>query len=181
MAAGSRLRYLAIIALVVVVATLSFSAGTMCRVIRLSSTTTNNKNNNLGTLPSQDSIVPTDHSDKQDAVNVTAGGEDEDDKATVAVESSSNLTMTQHTDDRLLPSGQSLFVDIRHADTNFLNSKERLVLAIKELIDEINDVFLSYHCQSLTPMEIGCVGIAAESQVSIDILCNVIISISFSF
>lgn len=166
MAAGSRLRCLAIIALVVVVATLSFSAGTICRVIRLSSTTTNNNNNHLGTLPSQDSmIVPTDHSDKQDAVNVFAGGEDEDDKATVAVESSSNLTMTQPTD-RLLPSGQSLFVDIRHVDTNFLNSKERLVLAIKELIDEINDVFLSYHCQSLTPMEIGCVGIAAESQVS---------------
>jgi hypothetical protein len=163
-AAGSRLRCLAIIALVLVVATLSFSAGTICRVIRLSSTTTNN-NNHLGTLPSQDSmIVPTDHSDKQDAVNVFAGGEDEDDKATVAVESSSNLTMTQHTDRP--PSGQSLFVDIRHADSNFLNSKERLVSAIKELIDEINDVFLSYHCQSLTPMEIGCVGIAAESQVS---------------
>ena len=164
MAAGSRLRCLAIIALVLVVATLSFSAGTICRVIRLSSTTTNNKNNNLGTLPSQDSIVPTDRSDKQDAVNVFAGGEDEDDKATVAVESSSNLTMTQHTDRP--PSGQSLFVDIRHADSNFLNSKERLVSAIKELIDEINDVFLSYHCQSLTPMEIGCVGIAAESQMS---------------
>ena len=162
MAAGSRLRCLAIIALVVIVATLSFSAGTMCRVIRLSSTT--NNNNNLGTLPSQDSmIVPTDHSDKQDAVNVIAGMED-DDEEDVAVESS-NLTMTQPTD-RLLPSGQSLFVDIRHADSNFLNSKERLVSAIKELIDEINDVFLSYHCQSLTPMEIGCVGIAAESQVS---------------
>ena len=53
MAAGSRLRYLAIIALVVVVATLSFSAGTICRVIRLSSTTTNNNSGADATVGGQ--------------------------------------------------------------------------------------------------------------------------------
>ncbi len=78
------------------------------------------------------------------------------------------IDLTSHNDDASphLPTGQSLFADIRHADTTILNSEDRLVSAMMELVKETNDVFLYCHCHALQPMGLSCVGASAESHVS---------------
>ena len=65
-----------------------------------------------------------------------------------------------------LPSGQHLLVDLKNVDPTFLNSEQQLAEAMVELaiISKVN--LLSYHCHSIVPMGVSCVGILLESHVS---------------
>jgi S-adenosylmethionine decarboxylase proenzyme len=65
-----------------------------------------------------------------------------------------------------LPAGQHLLVDIEHVDASFLNSEQRLALAMMEVVNESNITLLSYHCHSLVPSGVSCVGVLLESHVS---------------
>ena len=64
------------------------------------------------------------------------------------------------------PSGQHLLIDIKHVDPNFLNSEQRLASAMIELTKEANVILLSYHCHSLIPIGVSCIGFILESHVS---------------
>jgi S-adenosylmethionine decarboxylase proenzyme len=65
-----------------------------------------------------------------------------------------------------LPKGQHLLMDIEHVNSDFLNSEERLATAMLELVGECGLTLLSYHCHSLTPNGVSCVGVLLESHVS---------------
>mmetsp|Transcript_6974 Transcript_6974/g.14557 ORF Transcript_6974/g.14557 Transcript_6974/m.14557 type:complete len:939 (+) Transcript_6974:74-2890(+) len=65
-----------------------------------------------------------------------------------------------------LPAGQHLLVDIKDIDSNFLDSEERLATAMIELINESKLTLLSYHCHSLVPIGVSCVGVLLESHIS---------------
>ena len=90
--------------------------------------------------------------DGQELVSLSVGDEDDDDD-------DDNATLH-------LPTGQSLFVDIKNADATLLNSEEMLVSAMTQLLNETKDVLLSYHCHSMTPMGLSCVGVSVKSHVS---------------
>lgn len=64
------------------------------------------------------------------------------------------------------PAGQHLLVDIKHVDSDFLDSEHRLALAMVELIAESGLTLLSYHCHSMIPAGVSCVGVLLESHVS---------------
>jgi len=64
------------------------------------------------------------------------------------------------------PKGQHLIVDIENVDGTFLNSEERLAKAMMDLVTMSGLTLLSYHCHSLEPMGVSCVGILLESHVS---------------
>ena len=64
------------------------------------------------------------------------------------------------------PSGQHLLIDIKHVDPNFLNSEQRLASSMIELTNEANVTLLSYHCHSLIPIGVSCIGFILESHVS---------------
>ena len=146
--------YRAIIVLLLA-ASLSFSGGTLCRIIWLSKhLEVSSAHQSLG-----DDDVPTPQYssdeaalDGQELVSLSVGDEDDDDD-------DDNATLH-------LPTGQSLFVDIKNADATLLNSEEMLVSAMTQLLNETKDVLLSYHCHSMTPMGLSCVGVSVKSHVS---------------
>lgn len=65
-----------------------------------------------------------------------------------------------------LPSGQHLLVDIKNVDSTFLNSESRLAHAMVKVVNESKLTLLSYHCHSLVPIGVSCVGVLLESHVS---------------
>ena len=65
-----------------------------------------------------------------------------------------------------LPAGQHLLVDMKGVDSAFLNSEERLATAMVSLINQSKLTLLSYHCHSLVPIGVSCVGVLLESHVS---------------
>jgi len=65
-----------------------------------------------------------------------------------------------------LPAGQHLLVDIKHVDSTFLNSEQRLATAMIELITASKLTLLSYHCHSLVPIGVSCAGVLLESHVA---------------
>ena len=65
-----------------------------------------------------------------------------------------------------LPAGQHLLIDIEHVDASFLNSEERLAVAMLELVNECGLTLLSYHCHGLHPSGVSCAGVLLESHVS---------------
>ena len=67
---------------------------------------------------------------------------------------------------RYEPSGQHLLVDIKHVDSNFLDSEQQLATAMVELVKDSGLTLLSYHCHSMVPMGVSCVGVLLESHVS---------------
>ena len=66
-----------------------------------------------------------------------------------------------------LPTGQHLLVDIKHVDSQFLNSQELLAQALVDLIEVVGSTLLSYHCHSMFPMGVSCIGVLLSSHVSI--------------
>ena len=75
--------------------------------------------------------------------------------------------VTPHEDEGLhLPSGQHLLIDIQYVDPDFLNSEEKLATAMIEMVNESKLTLLSYHCHSLVPVGVSCVGVLLESHVS---------------
>lgn len=156
--AASRLYHA--IALMIIASALAFTAGTLCRNISLGKNSGLSSSGHQPSVPTplqstdnddddnDDESVNWDGQDHQNLVNSYVGDVDGDDASP------------------RLPSGQSIFVDISHADTTFLDSKERVVSAMIELFNETNDIFLSYHCHSFQPLGLSCVGISVESHVS---------------
>ncbi|GKZ00023.1 hypothetical protein MPSEU_000955700 [Mayamaea pseudoterrestris] len=69
-------------------------------------------------------------------------------------------------DEEHLPAGQHLLVDMRNVDSSFLNSESRLADAMMETIKESGLTMLSYHCHSLLPNGVSCVGVLLESHIS---------------
>ena len=69
-------------------------------------------------------------------------------------------------EEEYLPAGQHLLVDIKNIDGSFLNSEERLVQAMVGVVNEAKLTLLSYHCHSLIPIGVSCVGVLLESHVS---------------
>lgn len=65
-----------------------------------------------------------------------------------------------------LPAGQHLLVDIRNIEAAFLNSEERLANAMVETVKTAGLTLLSYHCHSLIPAGVSCVGVLLESHIS---------------
>ena len=64
-------------------------------------------------------------------------------------------------------------IDIKHVDASFLNSEVDLANAMVELINETKLTMLSYHCHSLVPIGVSCVGVLLESHVSVKICVNI--------
>ena len=69
-------------------------------------------------------------------------------------------------DDDHLPQGQHLLVDIKNVEADFLNSEDRLAHAMVSVVKAGGLTLLSYHCHSLMPAGVSCVGVLLESHVS---------------
>ena len=65
-----------------------------------------------------------------------------------------------------LPQGQHLLVDIKNVSAKFLNSEERLAQAMVDTVKRAGLTLLSYHCHSLVPAGVSCVGVLLESHIS---------------
>lgn len=68
--------------------------------------------------------------------------------------------------DQSNPSGQHLLVDIKNLEAAFLNSESRLADAMQESVKAAGLTMLSYHCHSLHPAGVSCVGVLLESHIS---------------
>lgn len=65
--------------------------------------------------------------------------------------------------------GHHLLIDIEHVDSTFLDSVERLVQAMTELVERTGEhvSLLSYRCYGIEPMGVSCVGrLAPKSAVA---------------
>lgn len=69
-------------------------------------------------------------------------------------------------DEEHLPAGQHLLVDMNGIDSSFLDSEERLGHAMVEVVNQASLTLLSYHCHTLVPSGVSCVGVLLESHVS---------------
>lgn len=72
-----------------------------------------------------------------------------------------NASTSEH-----LPAGQHLLVDIKNLEAAFLNSEERLAKAMVDTVSAAGLTMLSYHCHSLIPAGVSCVGVLLESHIS---------------
>lgn len=81
-----------------------------------------------------------------------------------------NITTSNNNDvllrDQTNPSGQHLLVDIRNLEADFLNSESRLADAMQDSVIAGGLTMLSYHCHSLHPAGVSCVGVLLESHIS---------------
>lgn len=75
-----------------------------------------------------------------------------------------NKTPTEEGDSS--PSGQHLMVDISNVEAAFLNSESRLAEAMMDAVSAAGYNMLSYHCHSLIPAGVSCVGVLRESHIS---------------
>lgn len=62
--------------------------------------------------------------------------------------------------------GEHLLVDIEGVESNFLDSESRLAQAMVTTCKEAGLEMLSYHCHSLEPKGVSCVGVLLESHMS---------------
>lgn len=74
--------------------------------------------------------------------------------------------VTQTTSELHLPAGQHLLVDIEGVDGPFLNSEARLADAMVKTVQQAGLTMLSYHCHTLMPSGVSCVGVLLESHIS---------------
>jgi len=68
--------------------------------------------------------------------------------------------------DQTNPSGQHLLIDIKNLEAAFLNSESRLADAMQASVKAAGLTMLSYHCHSLHPAGVSCVGVLLESHIS---------------
>jgi S-adenosylmethionine decarboxylase proenzyme len=59
-----------------------------------------------------------------------------------------------------------LLVDIKGIEADFLDSEERLSKAMVDTVAAAGLTMLSYHCHSLVPKGVSCVGVLLESHIS---------------
>jgi len=64
------------------------------------------------------------------------------------------------------PAGQHLLIDIKNIEADFLNSESRLAEAMVAAVAAGGLTLLSYHCHSLIPAGVSCVGVLLESHIS---------------
>lgn len=64
------------------------------------------------------------------------------------------------------PAGQHLLVDMKNIEADFLNSEPRLTNAMVEAVKAGGLTLLSYHCHTLIPAGVSCVGVLLESHIS---------------
>jgi len=64
------------------------------------------------------------------------------------------------------PSGQHLLVDLKNVEYDFLNSEDRLAQAMVNVVRDSKLTLLSYHCHTLQPAGVSCVGVLLESHIS---------------
>lgn len=69
-------------------------------------------------------------------------------------------------EEEYLPQGQHLLVDIKNIEHDFLNSEDRLARAMVDVVKAGGLTLLSYHCHSLQPKGVSCVGVLLESHIS---------------
>ena len=62
------------------------------------------------------------------------------------------------------PAGEHLMLDIKNVDGAFLNSEQRLALAMLEVIKEAELTLLSFHCHGLLPAGVSCVGVLLQRE-----------------
>mmetsp|Transcript_7408 Transcript_7408/g.10829 ORF Transcript_7408/g.10829 Transcript_7408/m.10829 type:complete len:796 (+) Transcript_7408:55-2442(+) len=77
-----------------------------------------------------------------------------------------DATTVGNGDEEHLPAGQHLLVDLMNVEAAFLNSERRLSDAIVESVRGAGLTLLSYHCHSLIPAGVSCVGVLLESHIS---------------
>jgi len=65
-----------------------------------------------------------------------------------------------------LPAGQHLLIDMKNIEADFLNSESRLADAMVAAVQAGGLTLLSYHCHSLIPAGVSCVGVLLESHIS---------------
>lgn len=73
---------------------------------------------------------------------------------------------TSPEDEEHLPAGQHLLVDLANVEAAFLNSETRLADAMVTSVLSAGLTMLSYHCHSLLPAGVSCVGVLLESHIS---------------
>jgi S-adenosylmethionine decarboxylase proenzyme len=113
----------------------------------------------------QDAKVSTSTSTTSNSNTDTCTNADNDGKECTEPTASANASETE--DDSVhLPAGQHLLVDIKNVDATFLNSETRLAHAMVDVVNESKLTLLSYHCHSLIPTGVSCVGVLLESHVS---------------
>eukprot|EP00557_Chaetoceros_sp_GSL56_P001305 CAMPEP_0176494040 /NCGR_PEP_ID=MMETSP0200_2-20121128/9872_1 /TAXON_ID=947934 /ORGANISM="Chaetoceros sp., Strain GSL56" /LENGTH=803 /DNA_ID=CAMNT_0017891747 /DNA_START=276 /DNA_END=2687 /DNA_ORIENTATION=+ len=83
-----------------------------------------------------------------------------------AVDSDGGIVPRKMSQEEHLPSGQHLMVDLMNVEADFLNSEQRLADAMVESIKTAGLTLLSYHCHSLLPAGVSCVGVLLESHIS---------------
>eukprot|EP00816_Leptocylindrus_hargravesii_P006408 CAMPEP_0196802434 /NCGR_PEP_ID=MMETSP1362-20130617/2044_1 /TAXON_ID=163516 /ORGANISM="Leptocylindrus danicus, Strain CCMP1856" /LENGTH=672 /DNA_ID=CAMNT_0042173733 /DNA_START=281 /DNA_END=2299 /DNA_ORIENTATION=+ len=66
-----------------------------------------------------------------------------------------------------VPAGQHLLVDIKNVDAEFLDCENCLAQAMVDVAYDSDLTLLSYHCHSLQPMGVSCVGVLLESHISL--------------
>lgn len=100
---------------------------------------------------------------------VSSGAQIDEDKSTSTDDEKEKINEnSQHKDSHLhFPAGQHLLVDMKNVDSKFLNSEKQLATAMVDLITETKLTLLSYHCHSLVPIGVSCVGILLESHVAL--------------
>jgi S-adenosylmethionine/arginine decarboxylase-like enzyme len=64
------------------------------------------------------------------------------------------------------PVAAHLMIDIKYVDGEFLNSPSRLSNAMREVVNEAGLTLLSYHCHSIIPMGVSCVGVLLKNYMS---------------
>lgn len=93
---------------------------------------------------------------------VAHGHVDREGENGVLMEVDSLMGATKHD-----PSGQHLLIDIKNVDAAFLNSEERLASAMIDIVALSDLTLLSYHCHTMQPIGVSCVGVLLESHISI--------------
>lgn len=81
-------------------------------------------------------------------------------------ESKSGVSSFDVDDEEHLPAGQHLLVDLANVSAEFLNSETRLADAMVTSVLSAGLTMLSYHCHSLLPAGVSCVGVLLESHIS---------------
>jgi S-adenosylmethionine decarboxylase proenzyme len=84
----------------------------------------------------------------------------------ISYDSSSSSPFNNNLRDQTTPSGQHLLIDIKNVEAAFLNSESRLATAMQDAVLAAGLTMLSYHCHSLHPAGVSCVGVLLESHIS---------------
>lgn len=62
--------------------------------------------------------------------------------------------------------GEHLLLDIKHVDSDFLDDEERLSQALVDVCSDAKLALISYHCHSMVPSGVTCVGVLTRGHIS---------------